>query len=59
MCTFLHSKNLKPKNGMDAGLFFQHNALRALCRARTAPVKTGAHFSIWGHTEALCEATLV
>jgi hypothetical protein len=30
-----------------------------LGRARTAPVKTGAHFSIWGHTMALREATLV
>jgi hypothetical protein len=30
-----------------------------LGRARTAFAKAEAHFSIWGHTEALCVATLV
>jgi hypothetical protein len=36
----------------------QHNSLRALCRARTASAKAEAHFSTWGHTEALCGSIL-
>jgi hypothetical protein len=57
---YLLNNSLRQDAGCDRRIrLFQPKLLRSLGRARTASAKAEAHFSIWGHTEALCGATLV
>jgi hypothetical protein len=58
MSRFLHSKNVKPKNGMDAG-FSSSTTRSARCAARAlAKLKLGRICSISGESLALCGSAL-